>query len=146
MKVGNQEYKEKIYYFPKDNNKVDGEDGEKVVDKRNKDLDKDAFLRLLTTQLANQDPLNPIEDREFIAQLAQFSSLEQMQNLNKNMETTREELLLTLDNLNLNQIQANVQILKEITNIRKAMESYFDIEEPKPEEPEESESEETKIE
>ena len=46
------------------------------------DLDRNAFLNLLITQLRHQDPLNPMDDREFIAQLAQFSSLEQMQNLN----------------------------------------------------------------
>jgi flagellar basal-body rod modification protein FlgD len=50
------------------------------------DLDKDAFLRLLVTQLANQDPTNPIEDRDFIAQMAQFSSLEQMVNMAKQLE------------------------------------------------------------
>lgn len=44
-------------------------------------LDKDAFLRLLVTQLEHQDPLNPMDDKEFIAQLAQFSSLEQMNNI-----------------------------------------------------------------
>lgn len=48
------------------------------------DLDKDAFLKLLVTQLQYQDPLNPMEDTDFIAQLAQFSSLEQMQNMNNN--------------------------------------------------------------
>ncbi len=47
------------------------------------DLDKDAFLRLLITQLQYQDPLNPVEDKEFVGQMAQFSALEQMQNLNK---------------------------------------------------------------
>ncbi|WP_336512966.1 hypothetical protein [Clostridium sp. Cult1] len=51
-----------------------------------------------------------------------------MQNLNKNVEKLSEEVLDSMDNLNLNQIQANVAILKEITNIRKAMESYLDIE------------------
>lgn len=45
-------------------------------------LGKDAFMTLLVTQMQNQDPLNPSSDTEFIAQLAQFSSLEQMQNLN----------------------------------------------------------------
>jgi flagellar basal-body rod modification protein FlgD len=51
------------------------------------ELDKDAFLRLLTTQLQHQDPLNPMENSEFVAQLAQFSSLEQLQGLSAGMES-----------------------------------------------------------
>lgn len=43
-----------------------------------RELDRDAFLKILVTQLANQDPTQPLQDREFIAQMAQFSSLEQM--------------------------------------------------------------------
>ena len=41
-------------------------------------LGKDDFLRLLVAQLSAQDPLNPMDSREFTAQLAQFSTLEQM--------------------------------------------------------------------
>ncbi len=44
-------------------------------------LGKDAFLQLLVTQLQYQDPLNPQSNTEFVAELAQFSSLEEMQNM-----------------------------------------------------------------
>jgi flagellar basal-body rod modification protein FlgD len=49
-------------------------------------LGKNDFLQLLVTQLQNQDPLDPVKNEDFIAQLAQFNSLEQMINLNTNFE------------------------------------------------------------
>ena len=52
----------------------------------NSALGKDAFLQILITQLQNQDPTAPMDDKEFIAQMAQFSSLEQMQNMTSAME------------------------------------------------------------
>lgn len=49
---------------------------------KSNDLDKDAFLNLLATQMKYQDPLEPTKNEEMLAQMAQFSALEQMQNLN----------------------------------------------------------------
>ncbi|WP_448379062.1 flagellar hook assembly protein FlgD [Fervidobacterium sp.] len=51
-----------------------------------KDMDKEAFLRLLITQLKNQDPLEPMKDRDFIAQMSQLSSLEQIMNMSKSVQ------------------------------------------------------------
>lgn len=53
------------------------------------DLGKNDFLNLMVTQLRYQDPLNPTDDKEFIGQMAQFSSLEQMQNMNTSLSSVK---------------------------------------------------------
>jgi len=68
-----------------------------------KTVGKDEFLKLFVTQLKNQDPLNPMDSAGFTAQLAQFSSLEQLTNLNDGMKS----LLLSQNSLQ-NALSANL--------------------------------------
>lgn len=63
---------------------------QQIVDKGPKqaggNLDKDAFLQLLVAQMQYQDPLEPTDNTQYVSQLASFSSLEQMQNMNTSLE------------------------------------------------------------
>ena len=52
-------------------------------------MGREDFLKILVTQLKNQDPLNPVQDTEFIAQLAQFHTLEEMSALNASVDLSR---------------------------------------------------------
>lgn len=58
------------------------------------ELGKDEFLQLLAVQMSNQDPLEPMQDTDFIAQMAQFTSLEQMQQLNQSFGTQQAYTLI----------------------------------------------------
>lgn len=60
--------------------------GPKVLQPGDRSLGKDDFLRLLTTQMQAQDPLNPMDNTEFVAQLTQFTSLERLENMSGSME------------------------------------------------------------
>jgi flagellar basal-body rod modification protein FlgD len=53
--------------------------------KPNAALDKNDFLKILITQLSHQDPTQPMDDKEFVSQMAQFSSLEQMTNMSEGL-------------------------------------------------------------
>lgn len=72
----------------------------------NDGLGQDAFFEILITQLQNQDPLNPMEDRDFISQMAEFSSLEKTEKLYALLE----------DKLSSNQVIENSNLIgKEVT-------------------------------
>ncbi len=64
------------------------------------DLDKDVFLLLLVTQMQHQDPMSPMDNTDMIAQLAQFSALEQMNNLNESFNNRFEVLNARINQLN----------------------------------------------
>src|SRR4051812_2155313 len=57
----------------------------------NNELGKDAFMTLLLTQMKNQDPTNPLKSHEMAAQLAQFTSLEKLNNINEGIDKLRKD-------------------------------------------------------
>ncbi|MDY0405881.1 flagellar hook assembly protein FlgD [Virgibacillus sp. 179-BFC.A HS] len=59
------------------------------------EMGKDAFLKILMTQLQNQDPTSPMDDKEFISQMAQFSTLEQMTNMTESINALVQSQLIS---------------------------------------------------
>jgi flagellar basal-body rod modification protein FlgD len=57
-------------------------------------LDMETFMRLLTTQLANQNPLEPMNDRDFFAQMAQLGTVQGMDSLNKSMQVSQASAMI----------------------------------------------------
>jgi flagellar basal-body rod modification protein FlgD len=71
-----------------------------AAESRSLGVDRNAFMQLLLAQLRNQDPMKPMEDKEFIGQLAQLNTLEEMQKLNDNiLQLTMTQGLLQGSNL-----------------------------------------------
>ncbi len=112
--------------------------------KKNQTMGQEQFLKLITEQLKHQDPLAPMEDQQFIAQMAQLQSLESTNNLvtlaqanyalnttmNENMKTMNTNIKALVDKLGANGTTGtttvtNADILKALTDIQKSMEGYF---------------------
>lgn len=72
-----------LFSEPTDANSIEG------TSSPNTSLGKDDFLQLLVTQMQYQDPLDPLKNEQFVAQMAQFSELEQMMNLNETADAIR---------------------------------------------------------
>jgi len=85
------------------------------------ELNKDTFIKLLVTQMQNQDPLNPTQDREFIAQMAQFSALEQMQNLNTSMAGSQGNIMEHIRQMNNNLVKSQSNIIEMLEKINKTL-------------------------
>ncbi len=68
-------------------------ENQKVVSKNT--LDQADFMKLLITQLKSQDPTKPLDDKEFIGQMAQFTSLKQMNDLSESFKTMNREFTFT---------------------------------------------------
>lgn len=64
---------------------INAQPSQSLFGTNNAALGKEDFLRILVTQLRNQDPINPVNSENFATQLAQFSSLEQLQNINDSL-------------------------------------------------------------
>ena len=71
--------------------KYQGDSGDQNSRVANKVMGQDDFLQLLVTQMRNQDPMAPMKDTEFIAQMAQFTSLEQSKQMSADMAEIRSQ-------------------------------------------------------
>lgn len=100
-------------------------------------LGKDQFMMILLEQLKNQNPLEPVEDKEFIAQMAQFSTLEETRAMGENVQGIKEmltnvdkgmrDLLKSFEDTSKknNQVSTEqIKLLKEAIALLKSKEAY----------------------
>jgi flagellar basal-body rod modification protein FlgD len=95
------------------------------------ELGKEDFLTLLVAQLQNQDPLNPMDDKEFTSQLAEFSSLEQLTNISEGIDSLndsyeQQHALTAVSYIGTEVVAEGSEISKTNSSISTL---YFDLEE-----------------
>lgn len=114
--------------------------------KKNQTMGQDQFLKLITEQLKHQDPLSPMQDQQFIAQMAQLQSLESQNSLltisqanyvlsstmsdniktmSDNIKTLVAKMSSTTTGTGTTTDTTNTEILNELIKMNKAMEGYF---------------------
>ena len=86
---------------------------------KNDSMDRNDFLNLLVVQLQNQDPVNPMQSAEFSAQLAQFSSLEQLTNINDAMKSLIDQQTATVNGQAVGYIGKQVKAVGNTVQVEK---------------------------
>ncbi len=84
-------------------------------------LDKDAFLKLMMVQLQNQNPLNPQDNTEYMSQMAQFSSVEQLSNIASSSETSNQ-----LNSLISKQLEDMAAVIAKLSGTTEGSEEIVD--------------------
>ncbi|NLK00218.1 MAG: hypothetical protein GX318_03130 [Clostridia bacterium] len=93
------------------------------------DLGRDAFLKILLAQLQNQNPMEPMKDTEFIAQLAQFSTLEQITGVKEELMGLRQDMWVALEYIGGNFSHGNAQNAQTLNLMDKWIRAEVDGEE-----------------
>lgn len=91
------------------------------------EMGKEDFLKLLVAQLTHQDPTSPMQDTEFISQLATYSGLEQQMTMNKNLETLISSTNSNTASSAVDLIDKVVGYLDENGELKTGMVSFIDI-------------------
>jgi len=101
-----------------------------IAEPNQAELDKEAFLKLLVAQLKNQDPLSPLEPHEFAAQLAQFTSVEQLTNLNEafSLQSEVAQLAALLDETALGASLLGKHVVAEGNQVPVSSEGFGEVE------------------
>lgn len=99
-----------------------------VDSSQNSAMGKDEFLRLLVAQLQAQDPLNPMNSTEFTAQLAQFSSLEQLQNINGNLDNISTSQSVMTNSQAVSYIGKSVKAIGNTVTVKNGSDAMLNIE------------------